>query len=200
MILHQKNYQSSDIRKLAKLHSKAFPTSELTSYGQKSLYYFLNTFNKSRNSQIHIVVNSEEDFDGYALTSDRSFGRIIFSDPYCFYYGMLFIIFGLLNNTCGTLRNIYETLYSSKSISKTYELPALHLLSICSVRAGAGSELIKYICEKVADDFSTIILTTDRYNNESVISFYVKNGFKQVDQISRTSGREMILMMKRIGG
>jgi hypothetical protein len=174
--------------------------SELTSYGQNSLYYFLHTFNKSQNAQIYIASNLHNEFEGYALISDCGFGRIIVSNPYCFFSGILFIFFGLLNNTSGILQNIYETLFKDKSVSKTYELPALHLLSICSVRAGAGSELIKYICSKVADDYSRIILTTDLYDNDSVISFYEKNGFKKVENISRLSGREMMLMTKSIGG
>ena len=62
---------------------------------------------------------------------------------------------------------------------------------------GIGSHLINAFCsEAFLKGSDAVYLTCNKSDNDKVNSFYVKNGFKLLDVLEQTRGREMNRFIK----
>lgn len=168
-----------DAFQVALLHKKAFSGFFLTELGVNFLRVFYQSI-FSHDKSINIGLFEDQKLIGFAVGAKnrKSFYSNILKKN--FIRLALFAFFPLLFNPLKIYR-LFISLTSHQKTNKTILDDAI-LLSICvdpiSKTKGHGKLLLSNF-EKVAFKFSALIsLTTDAENNDSVNSFYAKNGYE----------------------
>ena len=181
-----------DIRKLSKLHTRAFPDFFLTQLGVG----FLDALYKGYLSDERSGIIVAED-------NGRLAGFIAYSNDYPnFYKGLIknhlfrfaFCSMGAALRHPSFIKRLLGAFKKSDSVVKSEKY--VELASICVEpkmgKKGIGSQLIDHLKEMVDfNKYAYINLETDAVNNDAVNRFYVKNGFKLARSFSSAEGRKM---------
>ncbi|MDD7517280.1 GNAT family N-acetyltransferase [Ruminococcus flavefaciens] len=184
--------EQGDIRKLSKLHTRAFPDFFLTQLGVG----FLDALYKGYLSDERSGIIVAED-------NGRLAGFIAYSNDYPnFYKGLIknhlfrfaFCSMGAALRHPSFIKRLLGAFKKSDSVVKSEKY--VELASICVEpkmgKKGIGSQLIDHLKEMVDfNKYAYINLETDAVNNDAVNRFYVKNGFKLARSFSSAEGRKM---------
>ena len=184
--------EQGDIRKLSKLHTRAFPDFFLTQLGVG----FLDALYKGYLSDERSGIIVAED-------NGRLAGFIAYSNDYPnFYKGLIknhlfrfaFCSMGAALRHPSFIKRLLGAFKKSDSVIKSEKY--VELASICVEpkmgKKGIGSQLIDHLKEMVDfNKYAYINLETDAVNNDAVNRFYVKNGFKLARSFSSAEGRKM---------
>ena len=181
------------VHRVVLMHEKAFPKFFMTLMGRPFLAAYYSIVLKYKGSISLISFDKHGNHNGFAVG---------FTDPSVFYKMLkknyfrfiLPVFLGLLRRPYllhNILRGVLRVIKSEKRVDRDY---TCELASIGAVKKGGGigSMLLKnFVAEAIKKGASNVSLTTDRYNNDSVISFYRSFGF--VDSGSEKRGdREML--------
>ena len=184
---------SGYVRRLARLHKRAFPTFFLTQLGEP----FLRTLYKG-------YLDDEQSGIIVAEKGGRLCGFIAYSNDYSgFYKGLIkrkIVQFAVCSLAAAIrhpsfIKRILGAFKKSDSVVK--EDKYVELASICTNPAiegkGIGSKLIDYLKSIVDfDEYAYINLETDADDNDYAIRFYQKNGFVEDRVYVTPEGRRMI--------
>jgi len=172
----------ADANDVARLHKRAFSTFFLTKLGHRFLVEFYTAIFQSKDS-INVGLFVDDELLGFAVGAQRSkfFYSTILKRNYLKLSLSAFI--PLLLNPLYIYR-LFISLTSSTEADDNIKEDAI-LLSICvdpiNTTKGNGSLLLSKF-EEIAFRYTDIIsLTTDAENNNSVNSFYVKNGYQLIN-------------------
>ncbi|WP_019680550.1 GNAT family N-acetyltransferase [Ruminococcus flavefaciens] len=184
--------EKESIRKLSRLHTRAFPDFFLTQLGVG----FLDALYKGY---------LDDDRSGIIVAEDngRLAGFIAYSCDYPnFYKGLIkhhlprfaLCSVGAALRHPSFIKRILGAFKKSDSVVKSEKY--VELASICVEpkmgKKGIGSKLIDHLKGMVdLDKYAYINLETDAVNNDDVNRFYVKNGFKLARSYFSSEGRKM---------
>lgn len=184
--------EQASIRKLSRLHSRAFPDFFLTQLGVG----FLDALYKGY---------LEDERSGIIVAEDngRLAGFIAYSYDYPnFYKGLIkhhLLKFALCSAGAAIrhpsfIKRLLGAFKKSDSVVKNEKY--VELASICVEpkmgKKGIGSKLIDHLKGMVDfEKYAYINLETDAVNNDPVNRFYVKNGFKLAGSYYSAEGRKM---------
>ena len=184
--------EQEKIRKLSKLHTRAFPDFFLTQLGVG----FLDALYKG-------YLNDERSGIIVAEDNGRLAGFIAYSYDYPnFYKGLIkhhllrfaFCSLGAAVRHPSFIKRLLGAFKKSDSVDKKEKY--VELASICVEpkigKQGIGSKLIDHLKGMVDfNNYAYINLETDAENNDAVNRFYVKNGFELARSYFSPEGREM---------
>lgn len=168
-----------DANVVARLHKRAFSTFFLTKLGHRFLVEFYTAIFQSKDS-INVGLFVDDELLGFAVGAQRSksFYSTILKRNFL-KLGLSAFIPLLLNPLY--IYRLFISLTSSTEADDNIKEDAI-LLSICvdpiNTTKGNGTLLLSKF-EEIAFEFSDLIsLTTDADDNDSVNSFYTRNGYK----------------------
>ena len=184
--------EQDSIRKLSRLHTRAFPDFFLTQLGVGFLDALYNGYLNDKDSGI-IVAESNGKLAGF----------IAYSNDYPnFYKGLIkhhLLRFALCSIGAAVrhpsfIKRLLGAFKKSDSVVKTEKY--VELASICVDprvgKQGIGSKLIDHLKRMVDfNEYAYINLETDAVDNDDVNRFYVKNGFKLARSYYSSEGRKM---------
>ena len=191
-IRNMSEQEKGSIRKLSKLHTRAFPDFFLTQLGVNFLDALYKGYLSDERSGIIVAENN-----------GRLAGFIAYSYDYPnFYKGLMkkhllrFAVcsMGAALRHPSFIKRLLGAFKKSESVVKSEKY--VELASICvdprMGNHGIGSKLIDHLKGMVdLDKYAYINLETDAVNNDAVNRFYVKNGFKLARTYFSAEGRKM---------
>lgn len=191
-IRNMSEQEKGSIRKLSKLHTRAFPDFFLTQLGMNFLDALYKGYLSDERSGIIVAENN-----------GRLAGFIAYSYDYPnFYKGLMkkhllrFAVcsMGAALRHPSFIKRLLGAFKKSDSVVKSEKY--VELASICvdprMGNHGIGSKLIDHLKGMVdLDKYAYINLETDAVNNDAVNRFYVKNGFKLARTYFSAEGRKM---------
>lgn len=191
-IRNMSEQEKGSIRKLSKLHTRAFPDFFLTQLGVNFLDALYKGYLSDERSGIIVAENN-----------GRLAGFIAYSYDYPnFYKGLMkkhllrFAVcsMGAALRHPSFIKRLLGAFKKSDSVVKSEKY--VELASICVDprigNHGIGSKLIDHLKGMVdLDKYAYINLETDAVNNDAVNRFYVKNGFKLARTYFSAEGRKM---------
>ncbi len=191
-IRNMSEQEKESIRKLSKLHTRAFPDFFLTQLGMNFLDALYKGYLSDERSGIIVAENN-----------GRLAGFIAYSYDYPnFYKGLMkkhllrFAVcsMGAALRHPSFIKRLLGAFKKSDSVVKSEKY--VELASICvdprMGNHGIGSKLIDHLKGMVdLDKYAYINLETDAVNNDAVNRFYVKNGFKLARTYFSAEGRKM---------
>ncbi len=191
-IRNMSEQEKGSIRKLSKLHTRAFPDFFLTQLGVNFLDALYKGYLSDERSGIIVAENN-----------GRLAGFIAYSYDYPnFYKGLMkkhllrFAVcsMGAALRHPSFIKRLLGAFKKSDSVVKSEKY--VELASICvdprMGNHGIGSKLIDHLKGMVdLDKYAYINLETDAVNNDAVNRFYVKNGFKLARTYFSAEGRKM---------
>lgn len=191
-IRNMSEQEKGSIRKLSKLHTRAFPDFFLTQLGVNFLDALYKGYLSDERSGIIVAENN-----------GRLAGFIAYSYDYPnFYKGLMkkhllrFAVcsMGAALRHPSFIKRLLGAFKKSDSVVKNEKY--VELASICvdprMGNHGIGSKLIDHLKGMVdLDKYAYINLETDAVNNDAVNRFYVKNGFKLARTYFSAEGRKM---------
>ena len=184
--------EKGSIRKLSKLHVRAFPGFFLTQLGVGFLDALYTGYLNDERSGIIVA-----EYNG------RLAGFIAYSNDYPnFYKGLMkkhllrfaFCSMGAAIRHPSFIKRLLGAFKKSDSVVKSEKY--VELASICVDprlgKHGIGTKLIDHLKGMVDfDEYAYINLETDAVGNDDVNRFYVKNGFKLARSYFSSEGRKM---------
>jgi hypothetical protein len=181
------------VHRIVLMHEKAFPNFFMTLMGRRFLAAYYSIVLKYKGSISLISFDKYAEPSGFAVGFiEPSFFYMILKENY--FRFILPVFLGILRRPfliINIFRGVLRVIKSKKRVNSDY---TCELASIGAVKKGGGigSMLLKnFVAEAIKKGASNVSLTTDRYNNDSVISFYRSFGF--VDSGSEKRGnREML--------
>lgn len=189
-----RNMSKTDLNEVVQLHIKTFPDFFLTSLGNGFLYELYRDFLHDDFSICKIAEKNGR-IKGFVVGSLQP--NILFRKM-LFYKGYLFLFYAfkaLIKNPIFVFKKLlYAIKYRGDQPSKIINAALLISIGVASdsYSKGIGSVLVKEFCKEVfSKGAKAIYLTTDKFNNDHVNSFYIKNGFQLESEIIKTNGRIM---------
>lgn len=189
-----RNMAKTDLNEVVQIHIRAFPDFFLTSLGEGFLYELFKNFLHD-DSSISKVVEKDKHIKGYevgSLNPDILFRKMLFHKGYMF---LFYSVKALIKNPVFVSQKmLYALRYRGEQPQKLINSALLSSIGVdpLSSKNGYGSMLIKAFCDEAfSKNASAVYLTTDINENDSVNSFYIKNGFKLDGVIKQTKGRIM---------
>ena len=195
-----KNIKEDDYKDVVKVHLSAFPDFFLTILGEK----FLETYYKaSLRCKETVAIGAYDEQDkmiGFSIGCEHSLGfhkRLIFKNFFLFFYRGLILIFTKPKSILRLVKNF------DKNANPIDDGHYAELLSIgvdpFLKGSGIGKELINYFeNELIKRNCKKVSLTTDALENESVISFYKKNGYEIYYEFITYPNRKMYKLIKNL--
>jgi ribosomal protein S18 acetylase RimI-like enzyme len=184
----------TDLNEVVMIHGRAFPDFFLTSLGKRFLYELYKNFVLNKYS-ICKVAKKGKIIQGFAI---GSMNPVLLFRKMLFKKGFLLLLFAskaLINNPKVVFIKLFYALKYRGEAPPGFSNPTL-LSSIgvdpeCETK-GIGSLLVESFCnEAYSKGADVVYLTTDKYLNDRVNSFYLKNGFQLEAVIEKPDGREM---------
>lgn len=184
---------------LADIHLDAFHGFFLSSLGKRFLNAYYNAALRSKDTVAVYAVNGEQ-ITGFATGCVRSKGyhkRLIYK------YFFNFLIQGLILMFTKPKALLRLALNLDKISNKNDHGEYAELISIGVTHTakglGVGKALIKVFEEEVIRrGCKKIALTTDYYNNEEVVAFYKRSGYKVFYEFNAYPKRRMYKLIKEL--
>lgn len=189
-----RNMLPHDLLQVVEIHEKAFKGFFLTLLGDKFLYYLYKSFIDDHLS-ICLVAEKNSVIKGFVVGNmrpDKLFRKMLFTRGYLFLFYSIRALF--VKPLMVVQRLIYALQYRGEH-PQGFKQPAL--LSSIGVNPdegahGIGSLLANSFCQEAfLKGADAVYLTTDKFGNDPVNAFYIKNGFRLLDVIEKTKGRKM---------
>ena len=183
------------------VHLQAFQGFFLSSLGRRFLTLYYTTLMKSPKGILICMFNEAQKVVGFAAGTSisKNFHKeILFNKPFAYAWILLpkvifnpAIIFRLIKNM------------SKNSSEERDDGNYAELLSIAVspryASDGAGKKLLNAFEDQVLENHcEQIALTTDKKNNEKVLSFYQKNGYEVFYEFEAYPSRAMYKMIKSL--
>lgn len=198
--MHIRKVKVEDYNSLAEIHKIAFPNFFLTTLGIGFLKtYYLHSL-QTEGSIALCVENDRKEMQGFVVGCFESRGfhkRVFFSSPISFVSSLIKSIILNPKIVIRLLKNVEKK--ASVADDKNYS----ELLSI-AVRPDQGGKgigkilIVSFENEIKVNGGKKIALTTDYSGNESVISFYEKNGYFKAFEFIAYPNRLMYKMIKEV--
>jgi ribosomal protein S18 acetylase RimI-like enzyme len=187
-----------DLPSIVDIHIQAFSGFFLTSLGKSFLHLYYKSSIKS--SECIAICSTDENgkYSGFAIGSTLSKGyhkRLLMKNLFAFGLRFMIVLFTKPNSILRLLKNInkieginddgnYAELLSI-GVSKNYK------------GQGIGKLLIeKFESEALNRGSKKVSLTTDYYDNESVVNFYFSRGYSVFYEFNAYPDRKMYKMIK----
>lgn len=190
----------SDYKMIARIHQKSFKGFFLEELGVKFLELYYRSVLRSKETIAVCAINNDGDMVGFATGCKNSKGynkRLIIANFLSYFFYTLFYLSYKPKKLYRLFKNFSKKAYEFdegdycelQSIAVEFEYKGLRI----------GEELVKMF-ENIARENSIkqIALTTDYYNNDSVINFYLKNEYKVFYDFYTYPKRRMYKLIKDI--
>ena len=184
----------------AGLHMDAFQSFFLSTLGEKFLDAYYKAVLKSKETIAVCAVDDNSQLQGFATGCTYSKGyhkRLILRNLTAFFYIALIILFTKPKALIRILMNL-DKIASNNDDGNYAELISI---GVCqsSKGNGAGKDLVKtFEDEAKRRGCNKISLTTDYINNNDVISFYTKCGYKVFYEFTTYPKRKMYKFIKHL--
>jgi colanic acid biosynthesis glycosyl transferase WcaI len=183
-----------DLNEVVRLHIRSFPEFFLTSLGDGFLFELYSDFMKE-SSSICKVIEYEGQINGFtvgSLNPGGFFKKMLWQR---WYFYLFYARKALFKNPVSVSRKLlFAIQYRGERPQK---LSNAALLSSIVVNpdmsnSGFGSKLIRAFCQEAfLRGADAVYLITDKFNNDPVNTFYIKNGFQLESTFEKTRGRMM---------
>jgi ribosomal protein S18 acetylase RimI-like enzyme len=196
-----RNICDADIDAIVKLHQRAFPEFFLTRLGGRFLKILYRAFLNDRKC-IFILAEVDGSICGFAVGSlpgAKSYRRIAFENA----IPIFFSSFGrIVKSRMAILERICFVLFA-KSVSRIQfkSIASLRSIAVDPMQHGTGiavKMLLEFEKVALAQGASSVLLTTDADQNERVIRFYNKCGYKVCRRFKSGASRTMLELFKKI--
>ncbi len=192
--------RKQDIEKIAEIHLDAFQGFFLTSLGKGFLKLYYSCGLKSKESIFLCALKEEGEFAGFCFGTKLARGfhkRLIINNLFSF------AIFGIklfFTRPKAILRLMFNL---EKKVSDNDDGNYAELLSIAvspnTSQKGIGKALLMaFEAEAKINNSKRIALTTDFYDNDSVVSFYLNSGYIRFSEFTAFPDRKMLKFIKDI--
>jgi ribosomal protein S18 acetylase RimI-like enzyme len=189
-----RNMCKADLNYVVEIHKKAFFGFFLTLMGRNFLYDLYKNF-ITDDFSICFVAEQDQIVKGFVvgnLKPNVLFRKMLIKQGFIFLWHSFNALF---RKPSLVFRRLFYALNYRGAPPNGYINPAL--LSSIGVEPGEGtkgigSHLIRAFCwEAFSKGSDVVYLTTDKFGNDKVNSFYLKNGFQIEDTIEEIKGRIM---------
>lgn len=198
MKIHSLAQEKIDVKSIATLHTSVFENNLLSKLGSKFLATYYSAAIKSENT-IFLFVMDNNELVGFiqAARTARGYHKEILIKNFPKFLGHLHLLFKNLHLIVCLFRNLDK---SSSKVRKEYSEIVTIAVDSNYQGKGIGKELVMEL-EKILKETSEpcLSLTTDKFNNDKVISFYERLGFIDRDEIKVCPNRVMYRLYKDIG-
>ena len=194
---------ASDIHEITRIHLKAFKDFFLSQMGDGFLNFYYKCFLKDVNGYGVGIFDEWSQLLGYsvATTHSKGFNRnMIVKNFVPFFIVVVKLLFSKPKALIRLFRNLSK---NTKNTNINDDGDYAELLSIAvdpqKHGAGFGKLLLADVEETIhSRGCKRITLTTDFYNNSSVISFYEKMGYSVFYEFTTYPNRKMYKMIKTL--
>lgn len=198
-----RNASASDIADIVSIHQKAFDGFFLTKLGSTFLTELYSAFAHRPGGVLRVLCSENGVVVGFAagaLEPSKFFSSLRRTRALAFFVGALP---GLMRHPVLVLKKLWYAVFYKGEVAPALSEAAL-LSSIAVLPDLAGRSLGK----KVLSDFescikdngvSSLFLTTDKFGNEGVVSFYLNNGYEVESEFLQADGRIMLRFVKSFG-
>ena len=183
----------SHVNQVVLMHEKAFPGFFMTLMGRPFLAAYYSIVLKFKGSISLISFDKNGAHNGFAVgfVDPSVFYKILKKNYFRF---ILPVFLGLMRRpylVVNIFRGMLRVIKSEKRLNRVYTCE-LASIGVVKKGRGIGSLLLEnFVAEAIKKGASDVSLTTDRYNNDSVIGFYRSFGF--VDSgFQKRGNREII--------
>lgn len=189
-----RDMSNSDLEDVVKIHIKAFPGFFLTLLGRNFLFCLYKGFIRDDLS-ICMVAEKNTIIKGFVvgnLEPNNLFKKMLLKKGHLF---LLHSVKALIRNPKAVSRKLLYAIRYRGERPEGFKNGAL-LSSIGidpdEVLKGIGSHLVREFCQEAFKRGSdSVYLTTDKFGNDRVNAFYIKNGFHLESVIEKTGDRKM---------
>jgi ribosomal protein S18 acetylase RimI-like enzyme len=198
--MHYRLAKKEEYRKLADIHIQAFDDFFLTSLGYSFLLTYYHSSLKCKDCVAVCACSEENEIVGFALGTVLSNGhhkRLLLSNLFSFSMRAIVIF---ITKPKAILR-LYKNLSKSTDTNDNGQYAELLSIGVLNFLKGKGvgkglidrfeQELILRGCKQIA-------LTTDYFNNDSIVNFYKKQGYNHYYDFVTYPNRRMNKMIKNL--
>lgn len=198
--MYYRDANLSDCDSIVEIHLQSFNNFFLTSLGKR----FLRTFYKScikSNETVSVVCYDESDeMLGFAMGSTKAEGfykRLLLNNIPAFSLEAIRLLF---TKPGALVRLTYNLTKSGESESDIDHAELLSIATLPEAKGqGIGKQLIEAFESRLRERGSNLVsLTTDYYDNDSVVGFYIKSGYTIENDFVAYPERRMYRMIKHL--
>lgn len=194
-LLHQDENQN-----LANIHLNAFHGFFLSSLGKSFLNAYYKAALKNKETIAVCATDDNEQILGFGIGCVKSKGyhkKLIMQNPFTFLQQGLILIFKDPKALIRLTLNL-DKVHKDIDDGNYAELISIGVIPACQ-GMGVGKGLIRIFEEEAKKKGCTIItLTTDFYNNEEAVSFYMHSGYKVFYEFTAYPKRRMYKLIKNL--
>ena len=198
--MHIRAAKLEDIHKIVEIHLKAFEGFFLSLLGKKFLTLLYKSFLIENYGILRVAHSHNNEVVGFAAGTHAP--KIFFSSLRKSKWFLFFIaaLPSILKNPIRVVKKLFSAMFYKGDSPK--ELEYFALLSSIAVLPGLSG---KSIGKRLLSDFeeqislvnvSNIYLTTDKFDNENVIRFYIQSGYYIDSEFNQSDGRQMLRLIK----
>lgn len=191
----------AEVAGIVAIHNLAFPDFFLTNLGDSFLRLYYNSMCKCEGA-VTLCAVEDGNVVGFSTTAIKSAGfntRLIKDNLGGFIWETLKLLFTKPISLIHLAKNMSKTNSEAEDKGEYAELFSIGVSPDCQGK-GVGSKLLveteRILALKGVGKNS---LTTDKYDNESTIAFYQRNGYEVLYEFTAYPNREMIRYIKNIG-
>ena len=194
---------ASDIHEITRIHLKAFKDFFLSQMGDGFLNFYYKCFLKDVNGYGVGIFDEGSQLLGYsvATTHSKGFNRnMIVKNFVPFFIVVVKLLFSKPKALIRLFRNLSKNTKNT-NINDDGDYAELFSIAVDPQKQGAGfGKLLLADVEETIQSrgCKRITLTTDFYNNSSVISFYEKMGYSVFYEFTTYPNRKMYKMIKTL--
>lgn len=187
-----------DVNNVTNVHEKAFKDFFLTTLGHSFLKCYYKAVSSHQESIAYCAKDVNGNIIGFATGSKHAFGynkKLVKTNFILFCFQAIKLIFSHPNALLRLLRN-FEKKTNPSDKGDYAELFSIAVLPEAR-SLGVGKSLLNHFEISAKENgCKRIALTTDFYNNESVLAFYEKNGYKVFYEFTTYPNRKMYKLIK----
>jgi ribosomal protein S18 acetylase RimI-like enzyme len=197
-----RNAVESDIDSVVNVHIEAFDGFFLTKLGPSFLKELYCGFALRDGGILRVLCNKDNaiiGFAGGAFQPDAFYRKLKKERALIFF---IKILPGLVKNPVLVIKKIwYALFYKGEKPKSIMGASLLSSIAISPTLAGKslGKQLLMDFEEHVlSHDGQALFLTTDKFGNDNVISFYKKNGYLVESEFIQADSRNMLRLTKKL--
>lgn len=194
----------NDLPQIVSVHQKAFDGFFLTKLGPAFLCQLYDAFAFRRGGVLRVLCGEDGrivGFAGGAIEPDSFFRNLRKEKGFAFFVRALP---GLMKNPVLVLKKLwYAVFYKGEVPSTLSQAALLSSIGVAPEMAGKsfGRQLLNDFERVVYDKrANSLFLTTDKHGNDSVVAFYLRNGYKIESEFIQADGRNMLRLIKSFNG
>ncbi len=194
--------EGSHVLDIVRVHEKAFEKFFLTSLGTNFLRLYYSSSLQNKKTILLISVDKKNNILGFAMGTilSKGFHKELIKENFLkFVYQGLIILLNKPHHIIRLFNNLNKNQSNLEQDDKNYG----ELLSIGVSPEfkgmGVGKELVEEFEKNLKKrKCNTISLTTDYYNNDYAVSFYKKNGYRELYDFIAYPNRKMYKLIKKL--